>query len=162
MKDKMREPNLDPNSCTDINLVGFKYLKFAPIYDKEKWVERQMTDKTIVNDIIFHAEGPYNWLREKFCWDGKTFDEREKERYNYCKMFLERKWDELFKEESEKGRNEKAEWVKEQMSDPRHVAVLVQTCYQENAFARKLPEIDEEDLCRRFLSRAYDKIKPNI
>ena len=56
----------------------------------------------------------------------------------------------------------KAEWVKEQMSNPRRVAVLIQTCYQENAFVRKLPKIDEEDLCRRFLSRAYDKIKPNI
>ena len=89
MKDKMREPNSDPNSCTDIDLVGFKYLNYVPSENK-------------------------------------------------------------------------AEWVKEQMSDPRRVAVLVQTCYQENAFARKLPEIDEEDLCRRFLSRAYDKIKPNI
>ena len=44
MKDKMREPNLGPNSCTDINLVGFKYLNYVRSENKDEWVKEQMSD----------------------------------------------------------------------------------------------------------------------
>lgn len=80
---------------------------------------------------------------------------------------------------------DKTEWVKEQMSDPRRVAVLLQTHFQENPSALAYMEykdpltltpterqhipccpllfhLELQDICKRILARAYDQIKSNI
>jgi hypothetical protein len=92
----MREPNLDPNGCTEILFTGFKYLKNKPTNNKEEWVKAQMADVIILQQILRQVEGPFRWLSDNYVWNGKDYKTRNKKKYNYCKMFLERKYDEIF------------------------------------------------------------------
>ena len=87
MKDKMREPNLDPNSCTDVDFVGLKYLSHVRSENKAEWVERQMADEVVRNSIEVENQ-----------------DE-------YCKIFLEHKWDQLFKKEYDRKKLEKRKYT---------------------------------------------------
>lgn len=112
MKDKMREPNLDPNSCTDVDFVGFKYLNYVPSENKDEWIKRKMANEVIFNSIIETAEGPYGGLRTKWEWGGGDHNEGVKNQRNYCKIVLERKWDKLFKEEHEKKRHKEIKYKK--------------------------------------------------
>jgi hypothetical protein len=92
----MREPNLDPNGCTEILFTGFKYLKNKPTNNKGEWVKTQLADPVLLEGILQQVDKPYPLLRDKYIWDGKNYETRNQQKYNYCKMFLERKYDEIF------------------------------------------------------------------
>jgi hypothetical protein len=92
----MREPNLDPNSCTDVDFVSFKYLNYVRNETKAEWVERQMANEVIFNSIIEATEGPYGGLRTKWEWANGNHEEGMKNQRDYCKMLLEHKWNQLF------------------------------------------------------------------
>jgi len=81
----MREPNLDPNGYTEILFTGFKYLKNKPPNNKGEWVKTQLADLVLLQGIL-----------QQYVWDGKNYETRNQQKYNYCKMFLERKYDEIF------------------------------------------------------------------
>ena len=108
----MREPNLDPNSCTDVDFVGLKYLNYVRSENKAEWVERQMADEVIYNSAIDVAEGPYRGLRTKWEWANGNHEEGMKNQRDYCKMILEHKWDQLFKKEYDRKKLEKRKYTK--------------------------------------------------
>lgn len=90
MKDKMREPNLDPNSCTDVDFVGLKYLNYVRSENKDEWVKRQMANEVIRNSILGVEEGRY----------GRIKSEEVENQDEYCKIVLEHQWNKLFKDVS--------------------------------------------------------------
>ena len=97
MRDTMREPNLDPNSYTEVPFAGFKYLKYIRNENKDEWVERQMANEIIRNSILGVKEGRYEGIKSE---EVENQDE-------YCKIVLEHKWDQLFKKEYDEKELEK-------------------------------------------------------
>jgi len=109
-RNRIREPNLDPNGYTDVDFEDFKYLKYIPSENKAEWVKRQMENEVMLNSAIRAAEGPYGGLRTKWEWANGNHEEGVKNQRDYCKMLFEHKWDQLFKKEYDRKKFEERKY----------------------------------------------------